>query len=129
MGKNKNNQLFREIPPLEFVVKILLLFIPNGFDTTYQFSRQDIKDKKVIEQLKEYIPELEKYYLKCKRIKYLQDLTSKKIITLLRQILRPHKHRVIAHEKYSFGKKYLLYNLEKYNTSHEKEYNLMVDFS
>lgn len=129
IDKNKNNQLFKEIPPLDFVTKILLLFIPNGIDTNYTFSRQDIEDKKVIEKINIYIPELENYYLKCKRKKYLLDLNPKKIITLLRQILRPHNHKVIAREKYSFGKKYLLYHLEEYKNCNKKEYNLTIDFS
>jgi len=111
----KVDQLFREHPPFELVNSILYLLINKDLDkiNTYNFSRKIILNKNIIESIQEYIPELKKYYLKCKHSKYLENLNDKKIITLFRQIIRPYDYSIRAIEKYSDGHKYLLYIIEK----------------
>jgi len=59
------------------------------------------------------MPELKKYYLKCKHNKYLENLNEKKIITLLRQILKPYDFNLRSIEKYDYNGKFLLYIIEK----------------
>ena len=44
---------------------------------------------------------------------YFKNINSKNIITILRQILKVYNYKINAVEKYSNGKKYLLYNLKK----------------
>lgn len=44
----------------------------------YEFSRKTLLNKNVIENIQQFIPELKKYYLKCKHAKYLENLTEKK---------------------------------------------------
>ena len=79
----------------------------------FEFSRKNLLNKKVIEKINDFIPELKKYYLKCKHKKYLEDLNEKKIITIFRQILRPYNYTITAYEKYNNGEKYLLYVIKK----------------
>ena len=128
MGRNKNNQLFKEIPPMDLVEKILKYFIPTGFDTNYKFSREDITNKKIIKKISANFDELSKYYLNCKINKYLVDLTPRKAVTLLRQILRPYNYKITAIEKYCRGDKYLLYCLQRVEISPKKEYHLTLKF-
>lgn len=123
-----SNQLFKKIPTKEYVDKILQIFGINEFDENFYFSKFDIQKKNIVEKFKEEIPELNKYYLNCKAKKYLTDLNFKKIVTVLRQIVRQHKYRIVGFEKYTNGEKYLLYKLEKDIKLEPKEYGLIMNF-
>lgn len=126
-----NNQLFYKIPEKELVSKILSYFIPDIFDTNFYFTRKDIEDKNILEDMKEDLDVLSNYYLPCKRKIYFTNVNSKKIITILRQILKNHNYKINSVEKYSKGKKFLLYNLDliEDNTENDnKNYDLTVNF-
>ena len=122
-------QLFKKIPPMEFIEEILKLYGLNGFDEHYYFSFENLINNNTIEHLNNKTEDFEKYYLKCK-IKYYKDITLKKSITLLRQLLRPYNFKIISSEKYKNGKKYLLYNLSKNNITNNEETvkNLTIKF-
>lgn len=124
----KGNQLFSTMPPIEFVEKITKLFGPDGFDEHYYFTLIELEKKGTIEKLTEFIPELKKYYLACKADKYLINITPKRAITILRQLLRPHKYRIVGFEKYANGVKFLLYKLEKDVPLEPAKYGLIMDF-
>ena len=111
----KKDQLFTKNPPFELVKDILKLFITRDIDDNlyYEFSKKNIIDKNIISKIEFYIPDLKKYYLKCKHNKYLENLTDKKFITLLRQILRIYNFNLRSIEKYNNGEKYLLYIIDK----------------
>ena len=81
--------------------------------------------------MKEDLDVLSNYYLPCKRKIYFTNVNSKKIITILRQILKNHNYKINSVEKYSKGKKFLLYNLDliEDNTENDnKNYDLTVNF-
>ena len=130
-----SNQLFSKEPPnFDLVNNILFLLTNKDLNdiTYYEFSRKILLNKNIIENIQEYIPELKKYYLKCKHEKYLENLTEKKIITLFRQILRKYEYSIHAVEKYNNGRKYLLYTLEKNKSLNElsglKKINSIISF-
>ena len=113
---DKKNQLFiKEIVPFNLVQKILNIIINKDLNDNiyFEFSIKNLINKKILEKIKDFIPELKKYYLKCKHKKYLEDLNEKKIITILRQILRLYDFTINSMEKYDDGQKYLLYIIEK----------------
>ena len=56
-------------------------------------------------------PLLVDYYLPCKSRTYLNDLTPKNVITVLRQIVRLYDYNVISKEKYIKGDKFIIYQL------------------
>lgn len=124
----KGNQLFRKIPPLDLVENILKIYGMNGLDVNYYFTLAELENKDVMIKIEKYIIELEKYYLRCKIKKYLRNLTLKRLVTILRQIIRPYKYRVASFEKYSNGKKYLLYKLEPDIPLKPADYGLIMDF-
>jgi hypothetical protein len=118
----KKNQLFsNNYPPIELVQQILNLLLYNNnitnvseTDNIYiEFSKKTLLQKNVTNTIEPYIEELKKYYLKCKHKKYLENLTEKKIITLLRQILKPHNYMLLSSEKYDNGIKYLAYVIKQ----------------
>ena len=125
------NQLFRVNPTLEFTENFLKLFVPKGFDEYYQFSRQTIVDKNILKKINiPYFSDMfKKIYLPCKYKNYIQNITEKKCITVLRQLLKIHSYNVIGSEKYSNGKKKLVYNIKKLNPEKKvKKYNLTLKF-
>ena len=123
-----SNQLFKIIPPIEYVEKIVKLFGPSSIDNNYQFSLQNLKNKNILEKILEEKEELKKYYINCKYKKYIENLTYKRLITILRQLLRYHNYIIKSTEKYSNGTKYLLYHIEKNNTKVKKDYGLVMNF-
>jgi hypothetical protein len=127
----KKNQLFsNESPPYELVEKIFesLLNIKLNETLLYNFSRKILLNKNVNENIIDFIPELKKYYLKCKHQKYLENLNEKKIITIFRQILKDYDYTIKASEKYENGTKYLLYTIEKKKIILLKKINSIINF-
>jgi len=125
------NQLFsKDIPPFSLVNKILLGTINKELNENiyYEFSRKQLNNKNIIKKIEYFVPELKKYYLKCKHNKYLEKLNEKKIITLLRQLLRPYDYMINASEKYSNGEKYLLYSITKKKNIAIKKINSVINF-
>ena len=109
------NQLFRVLPNDEFIENVLKLFVPKGYDEYYQFSRQSIVEKNIVKKLK--IPYFNKIfkeiYLPCKYKLYIEKLTTRKCVTILRQLLKIKDYNIIGTEKYINHKKILLYNIKK----------------
>ena len=128
--KDKNQLFSKEPPPIEFVNKILYIIINKELNENiyFEFSRKNLINKKVIEKISEFIPELKKYYLKCKHDKYLENLNEKKIITLFRQILRPYDYNISAVEKYNNGEKFLLYIIQKKKNLTLKKIDSVINF-
>ena len=125
------NQLFSKIhPPFDLVKQIVSLLINYDFDDIYyEFTKKIISEKRVIEKIEPFIEELKKYYLKCKHIKYLENIDDKKYITILRQILRPYNYSIKAYEKYNNGEKYLLYVIMKNKEENKlKKINSIISF-
>lgn len=125
------NQLFsKDIPPFSLVNKILVGTINKELNENiyYEFSRKQLNNKNIIKKIEYFIPELKKYYLKCKHNKYLEKLNEKKIITLLRQLLRPYDYMINAVEKYNNGEKYLLYSIIKKKNISLKKINSVINF-
>ena len=126
----KKNQLFSIIPSYDLVKNILKLFINNDINDNiyFEFSRKDLEKKKVLENFKNFIDELEKIYLPCKQKKYLENINEKKFITILRQIIKPYNYFIEAKEKYENGKKFLLYILNKKNNISFKKIDSVINF-
>ena len=105
------NQLFRQTPPMDMCVLVLQSFGLRDFNDTTNFSRRDLDMLQCVEQMERLKPELMKYYLPCKARTYLNDLNSKNVITILRQIARLYGYSVQSREKYIKGDKFIIYQL------------------
>ena len=62
--------------------------------------------------------ELEECYLPCKSRTYLNSLTEKNVITILRQILKTRNYTITSREKYMKGCKFIIYSLINQTNKH-----------
>jgi hypothetical protein len=117
MGKH---QLFKEIPPIEFIVKVIQCFGFKNLEDKGCICKKYFGSMNVIQKLNELLPELRKYYLPCKAKAYLNELSNNSVMTILRQVLRPHNYVVVSREKYVNREKLINYNLvNKNEMNHE----------
>jgi hypothetical protein len=127
-----HTQLFyREIPPpFSLVTQILNILIEYTIQEPiyYQFTKESIEKKEVCHQMQRFLPQLQKYYLKCKHEKYLQSITISKYITILKQILKPYAYFISSQEKYIYGKKQILYTIQKKKETGLKKINSILNF-
>jgi hypothetical protein len=131
-NKPKKNQLFKEIPTLEFVENFIKLIIPNGFDTYYTFYRADLNNKKLekILRMPYFKNNLTRLYLPCKYKKHFTTIDEKKLITIIRQLIKIYGYNIVSREKYSNGKKFLSYNLKKiHEIKIKKKINNILTFN
>lgn len=105
------NQLFKIVPSFELVTEVIKTFGLTDFNDNRNFSRRDLSILGTVDKIIELKPELEKCYLPCKSRTYLNDLNNKNVITILRQIVRPHGYLVYSREKYIRGDKFIIYQL------------------
>ena len=105
------NQLFKTNPPEELCLKVLMAFGLESFDDVTNFSKKDIEIMGTVKKLYELKSELEEYYIPCKARTYLNDITPKNSITILRQILRCVNRTVSSKEKYVRASKFVVYQI------------------
>lgn len=104
-------QLFLKKPTEDILNRLLVIYDLINLDDTKIFSKKELEDKNVVKDVIKVIPELELYYLPCKRKKYLYDLNSKKLITILRQVIRCYDYFLYSKERYIQGNKYITYQI------------------
>lgn len=96
---------------MDMCVLVLQSFGLRDFNDTTNFSRRDLDMLHCVDKMEALKPELMKYYLPCKARTYLNDLNSKNVITILRQIARLYGYSVQSREKYIKGDKFIIYQL------------------
>ena len=104
-------QLFRHSPNEKTTLDVLSLFGIQGFDDNHSFTRENLVDLKTVEKMNDMIDSLSLYYIPCKSKQYLTDLTEKKCITVLRQLLKVYNYTLFSKEKFVKGKKHLFYQV------------------
>lgn len=104
-------QLFTKKPHVDMLDRVLNIFNLENLEDTRIFSKKEIQEKKCVKEMVKLVPELEVYYLPCKRKKYLYDLNPKKMVTILRQIVRCYDHFIFSKERYIQGCKYITYQI------------------
>ena len=107
------DQLFKIIPTEEILDKLLKCFGLENINDTKYFSRNDLKKIKSIENINKIKKNLEEFYLPCKSKIYLNNLTEKKIITILRHFIKYKNYKLISREKYMNKTKIIIYQLIK----------------
>jgi len=120
----KKDQLFKKNPSNDLFNKVLKAFGLSDVDDKRCFSRKDLGYIKTVALINEIKPELEECYLPCKSRTYLNSLTEKNVITILRQILKTRNYTIISREKYMKGCKFIIYNLSKLD---QQSYTPLID--
>ena len=123
-------QLFREKPPLTIILDMLnKVGIENLQDIKHSFTKEDVANCISDDCWSDNISLLKEYYLPCKYKNYCESITEKKLITIMKQCLRPYSYKLESKEKYISGKKYIIYFLKNYNTpTKKKEDDCLISF-
>ena len=114
------DQLFKLVPTEEILDKLLKCFGLDNINDKKYFTRNDLKKIKSIENINKIKNNLEEFYLPCKSKIYLNNLTEKKIITLLRHFIKYKNYKLISQEKYMNKTKIIIYQLIKKNDTDYK---------
>ncbi len=109
------NQLFKKNIPTDLLEKILNCFNLKSLDDAKIFTKYDLDLNETITKICEIKPELELYYIPCKAKIYLTNITTKKCITILRQILKLYNYYLESSEKYIAKKKKIAYQMRPKN--------------
>jgi hypothetical protein len=99
----KKNQLFRKVPSDEVLSKIVEAFGFRSLNDRRSFSRNDLLKLNTVEKVQEMKPILEQYYL--------NELTEKNVVTILRQCLKTKGYTICSREKYLKGDKFIIYSI------------------
>ena len=87
-----------------------------------------------VENMRNYIPKLDEYYLPCKSKIYLKDINERKCINILRQLLKQYNHTLLSKEKYVNSIKYNFHQIIKFSNKkidtniHEVERKIVLSF-
>jgi hypothetical protein len=110
------NQLFKKKPSIEIIIELVNLYGIENLDDDKQFNRNNLINLNLIENLNEFKIKLKEYYLPCKQKVYLENLTIKKAITVLRQILKLFDYIVKSNERWIKGEKIIVYQILPINS-------------
>lgn len=117
----KINQLFGKVLAEDVLLQLLNCYGLKGLNDKHTFKKQDLVFIGTVQKLNAMKPILEGYYLPCKAKLYLEDMTEKKSITVLRQVLRLFKYHITSKERNLNTKKIIFYTV----TSDEEYENMM----
>jgi hypothetical protein len=104
-------KLFREPPPKEFVNEILCKLKFQGLDDSRWFTRDQLS----LDTLIEWLPLLEPYYIPCKARRFLSDIDTGRMITILRHILHPLDYDLRTQERMYKLQKTTMYQIYSLN--------------
>ena len=105
------NQLFKKMIPNDTLLQILNCYNLKNLTDSKIFTRYDLILYDTISKLYEIRDILLNYYLPCKAYLYLDNITPKKCITILRQVIRLYNYKLKKCEKYIVKKKTLAYQM------------------
>ncbi len=104
------NQLFKINPDIHIVNDLLSAFGLEDLEDTRYFTREYLKENETVDKVIEIKERLSEYYLPCKK-KSLDNLTEKRIITILRQFIKSFGYKCIGTEQSVKGTKTMKYQL------------------
>jgi len=115
-----NKQLFKRCPDKELLSLIKKTYNIKNINN-YSFTKKKLENIDIGNKLDEIKIVLYAYYLNCKGYKYLENITVRKSITILRHIIKEFNYKLTSHEKYSENKKYIIYEIKKNKKLSQKD--------
>ena len=98
------NQLFRRNPDRYIISDILKIFnIESLDDENFYFTKSDLLNSDIIDNITKIKHKLEVYYIPCKAKVYLENIDINKSITILRQFLKYMEYNLKLKERYVNG--------------------------
>jgi len=123
------------VKPDSYIInKILGAFGLEELGDTRFFTKQNMTDCGTLEKMILLNDELSGYYIPCKRKVYLENMTDKKCITILRQFIKSYHYKCMGIEKSIQGKKQMTYRLlpmdkEQLSPTANEAREYVIDFS
>lgn len=108
----KINQLFNKPMGEDVLLQIMACFGLSGLNDRKSFKKQDLVAFKTVQKIEAIKGTLQEYYLPCKFKLYLEDVSEKKAITMLRQVLRLFDYHILSRERNINNKKIIFYTLQ-----------------
>jgi hypothetical protein len=96
----KINQLFREVVDVETLQALLACFDIRTLGMHAAFCKCDMARMRTAQRVAGMSDALRRFYLPCKASIYLSNVSSKRCVTILRQVLKLHHMRLISLERY-----------------------------
>jgi hypothetical protein len=120
------DNLFREHVSTEVVSDILKMLKFDGINDNRLFSTKNI-DVSLFDMA---VIILEPYYIPCKAKKYLYgNMTAHRVLTILRQILKPVGYNIHGQEKTMGRKKEMVYQIIQTEFEKEIPANSKIEFN
>ena len=110
MPKRKH-QLFSKFPDKK-LLKIIIDIYNIKKINQHVFCRDSLSNLNIVEKLNGIKDILKEYYIPSKSKVYLEDITVKRAVVILRQILKKFDYKIVSREKYRNRKKYISYIIE-----------------
>ena len=108
----KINQLFNKTMGEDVLLQLMQCFGLQGLNDRKSFKKHDLVVFGTVGRINAIRDLLGEYYLPCKSKLYLDDITEKKAITVLRQVLRLFDYHIASRERNISNKKIIFYTLE-----------------
>lgn len=105
------HQLFKCVPNREFTLQLLMLYGIKDFTDTHYFTKLDLESLDIVNKLNKIKDKLDEYYIPCKSKTYLNEITLKRSVVILRQFLKCHDYNIHSKEKFIKGIKYTTYRV------------------
>lgn len=106
-------QLFRVLPPYEFIIDLIKCYPVKNIDDTRPFTKQDLIKFGTCEKLMDLLPDMLLYYTPCKHVSTLKEINDYKCITILKHHLLLTDFILDIKEKIINNKKIKLYSIIK----------------
>ncbi len=111
----KINQLFTRVIDLQVVNNLVRCLGLSDINDQRTFTRYDLRRVNAVARVQDMVPVLQTFYIPCKARLYLTEITEKKVITVVKQVLRLHGYCVIAKEKNVGTRKVIMYRIVNAN--------------
>ncbi len=120
------NQIFKQQVPKNLILDVLSKLNVTNFTDNTGFTYKMIDDN--LEDIMVSLKIIEPYYIPCKCKIYFTNTHSKKIITILRQLLKLYNYTLITKEKYCRLTKTKYTEFYLHEKMEPKEPNLLLSF-
>lgn len=117
----KINQLFLKRIDEDLMLALMKCFGLAGFDDRRIFCKMDMANMHTTEKFIEILDRLKTFYIPCKAIMFLDHVSEKKAITVLRQCLRTYDYVLKSVERNHKNKKNIFYSIISKQESDAKE--------
>ena len=107
----KINQLFRKRVDVPTLLMLLRCFGLTSLKDQRSFCKADLAEMGTVAKILQMKEALEEVYMPCKGRVYLENMSEKRAVTVLKQVLRVHGYYLLSTERNFDNKKVIFYSL------------------